>query len=121
MDNSIREWLSGKTVLITGGTGFMGKVLLEKLLRSCPGIEKVYVMCRYKKNLSPSIRIVDLLKLPVKNNLHSKLLEKNLLLLLFEVGTCQTPNLENFALPLLICESENLVGLHSTIALAQEG
>lgn len=50
----------------------MGKVLLEKLLRSCPGIEKVYVLCRYKKNLSPSVRIVNLLKLPLFDRLRQE-------------------------------------------------
>ena len=30
----IQQFYQGKTVFITGATGFMGKVLLEKLLRS---------------------------------------------------------------------------------------
>lgn len=32
----IQEFYKGKNVLITGATGFMGKVLVEKLVRSCP-------------------------------------------------------------------------------------
>jgi hypothetical protein len=46
----IREFFSGKNVLVTGATGFCGKVLVEKLLRSCEDIGKVYVLIRKKKN-----------------------------------------------------------------------
>ncbi|OZG72535.1 dehydrogenase [Hahella sp. CCB-MM4] len=38
--------LAGKNVLITGTTGFVGKVVLEKLLRSVPTIGKVYLLVR---------------------------------------------------------------------------
>ncbi|KAK9501910.1 hypothetical protein O3M35_012545 [Rhynocoris fuscipes] len=72
MSESIREWLNGKSILITGGTGFMGKVLLEKLLRSCPGIKKIYVCCRYKKNLSPAVRVAQILKLPLFDRLRKE-------------------------------------------------
>jgi alcohol-forming fatty acyl-CoA reductase len=46
----ICEFYSGKNVLVTGATGFCGKVLVEKLLRSCEGIGKIYVLIRKKKN-----------------------------------------------------------------------
>ena len=39
---------TGKNVMITGVTGFVGKVLLEKFLRSLPGIEQIYVLIRLK-------------------------------------------------------------------------
>lgn len=45
----INEFYKGRNIFITGVTGFMGKALLEKLLRSCPGIEKIYVLIRPKK------------------------------------------------------------------------
>lgn len=32
-DSPILEFYKGKNILITGGSGFFGKVLLEKLLR----------------------------------------------------------------------------------------
>uniref|UniRef100_A0AAQ4QS74 Fatty acyl-CoA reductase n=1 Tax=Gasterosteus aculeatus aculeatus TaxID=481459 RepID=A0AAQ4QS74_GASAC len=57
---NIPEYYAGKTVLITGATGFMGKVLLEKLLRSCPGVKSVYVMVRSKAGQSPEVRIADM-------------------------------------------------------------
>ncbi|XP_028441567.1 fatty acyl-CoA reductase 1 isoform X2 [Perca flavescens] len=58
---NIPEYYAGKTVLITGATGFMGKVLLEKLLRSCPGVKSVYVMVRSKAGHSPQARIADVI------------------------------------------------------------
>jgi alcohol-forming fatty acyl-CoA reductase len=47
--SKVCEFYSGKNVLITGATGFCGKVLVEKLLRSCEGIGKIYVLVRKKK------------------------------------------------------------------------
>uniref|UniRef100_A0A8C4I1V3 Fatty acyl-CoA reductase n=1 Tax=Dicentrarchus labrax TaxID=13489 RepID=A0A8C4I1V3_DICLA len=58
---NIPEYYAGKNVLITGATGFMGKVLLEKLLRSCPGVKAVYVMVRSKAGQSPQARIADMI------------------------------------------------------------
>lgn len=61
----IPEYFSGKSVFITGGTGFMGKVLIEKLLRSCSGIERIYVLMRGKKNKTVEERLQKMLALPV--------------------------------------------------------
>ncbi|XP_057692440.1 fatty acyl-CoA reductase 1 isoform X1 [Corythoichthys intestinalis] len=58
---NIPEYYAGKNVLITGATGFMGKVMLEKLLRSCPGVNAVYVMVRSKAGQSPQARITDMI------------------------------------------------------------
>lgn len=37
---------AGKSVLITGATGFIGKVLVEKILRDCPDVKRLYLMIR---------------------------------------------------------------------------
>ncbi|ROL51612.1 Fatty acyl-CoA reductase 1 [Anabarilius grahami] len=58
---TISEYYEGKNVLITGATGFMGKVLLEKLLRSCPGVKAVYVLVRPKAGQAPDARIADMM------------------------------------------------------------
>ncbi|XP_010881839.1 fatty acyl-CoA reductase 1 isoform X1 [Esox lucius] len=58
---TIPEYYEGKNVLITGATGFMGKVLLEKLLRSCPGVKAVYVLVRQKSGHAPQARIADMI------------------------------------------------------------
>ncbi|XP_034082963.1 fatty acyl-CoA reductase 1 isoform X1 [Gymnodraco acuticeps] len=58
---NIPEYFAGKTVLISGATGFMGKVLLEKLLRSCPEVKSVFVLVRSKAGQSPQARIADMI------------------------------------------------------------
>lgn len=62
---TIPEYYEGKNVLITGATGFMGKVLLEKLLRSCPGVKAAYVLVRPKAGQAPDARIADMINCKV--------------------------------------------------------
>ncbi|XP_015250940.1 PREDICTED: fatty acyl-CoA reductase 2 isoform X1 [Cyprinodon variegatus] len=57
---NIPEYYAGKNVLISGATGFMGKVLLEKLLRSCPEVKAVYVLVRSKAGQSPQARVAEM-------------------------------------------------------------
>ncbi|XP_015675536.1 fatty acyl-CoA reductase 1 isoform X3 [Protobothrops mucrosquamatus] len=58
---SIPEYYEGKNVLLTGATGFMGKVLLEKLLRSCPKIKAIYVLVRYKAGKTSQERVEEMI------------------------------------------------------------
>ncbi|KAL1502743.1 hypothetical protein ABEB36_007845 [Hypothenemus hampei] len=83
--------LKGKNILITGVTGFLvkssviqyffnrflhvllvliGKLLLEKLLRSCKDIGTIYIIVRTKKEKSPELRVNELLdglvRIPLK-------------------------------------------------------
>lgn len=46
MRGPIADALHGKTVLLTGGTGFLGKVVLERLLRAAPTLGRVYLLIR---------------------------------------------------------------------------
>ena len=46
---TLKDYYSGKRILVTGTTGFLGKVLLEKLLFSLPQIDLIYVLIRGKK------------------------------------------------------------------------
>ena len=59
---TIPQWFSGREVLVTGGTGFMGKALLAKLLLSCPDIGKIYVIIRDKKGVPATSRLSSLLQ-----------------------------------------------------------
>lgn len=58
----IPEYFAGRDVLVTGATGFMGKVLLEKLLRCCPDIRRIYILVRAKKGVAPGARLESLKK-----------------------------------------------------------
>lgn len=42
----IKEFYNDKTIFITGTTGFVGKVVLEKILRSLGNFKKIFVMVR---------------------------------------------------------------------------
>jgi alcohol-forming fatty acyl-CoA reductase len=48
--SSVENFFEGKSVFITGGTGFVGKVLVEKLLRTFGGLKNVFVLIRSKRN-----------------------------------------------------------------------
>ncbi|BET03107.1 Male sterility protein [Nesidiocoris tenuis] len=68
----IPKYFEGKCVLITGATGFMGKALVEKLLRSCPNVCKIYVVIRTKKGQAPHERWAAITELPLFDELKSK-------------------------------------------------
>jgi len=63
-DGEIRNFYRGKSILITGSTGFMGKVLVHKLLSDCP-IKKIYLLIRPKKGIAPVDRLNCILETPI--------------------------------------------------------
>jgi fatty acyl-CoA reductase len=66
--NSVQEFYKDKTVFITGGSGFMGKVLIEKLLYSCSDVKQLIILMRPKRGKSAQERVEDFAKLPVSKN-----------------------------------------------------
>lgn len=56
----VQEFFRDAVVFITGGTGFMGKVLLEKLLRTCPNIKHIYLLIRIKKGKNTEQRLNEI-------------------------------------------------------------
>lgn len=62
---SVAEYYANKSIFITGATGFMGKVLVEKLLRTCPDIKKIYVLMRSKKGHNSKERLDDYFNIKV--------------------------------------------------------
>jgi alcohol-forming fatty acyl-CoA reductase len=76
---SIPQFYAGQEIFITGGSGFMGKVLIEKLLRSCPDIKAIYILLRPKKGKSIKERLKVITDLPLFepiSNHSPKLLQK---------------------------------------------
>lgn len=47
--SKIVEFYKDKCVFVTGATGFLGKILVEKLLRACNEIQTIYILIRDKK------------------------------------------------------------------------
>lgn len=63
--SSIKSFYRNACILVTGGTGFVGKVLLEKLLRTCDNLLCIYVLLRSKRGLSSEERYHELIQNPV--------------------------------------------------------
>nr|AYE54244.1 fatty acyl reductase [Grapholita molesta] len=56
----IPQFFAGRSVLITGATGFVGKVLVERLLSTCPDISNLHLLLRVKKGVTPAERLKTL-------------------------------------------------------------
>ncbi|KPA79249.1 putative mitochondrial hypothetical protein [Leptomonas pyrrhocoris] len=50
MSLDVRSGFSNRTLFVTGGTGFVGKVLLYKLLKETPDVKRVYLLMRGKRS-----------------------------------------------------------------------
>ncbi|XP_076684060.1 fatty acyl-CoA reductase 1-like [Andrena cerasifolii] len=70
--SSIAGFYAGRSILITGGSGFLGKVLVEKLLRSCPDVREIYLFMRSKKGLSIDERLRKEFQLPLFDTLRKE-------------------------------------------------
>ncbi|KOC68027.1 Putative fatty acyl-CoA reductase [Habropoda laboriosa] len=68
----IKNFFNEQSIFITGGTGFVGKLLIEKLLRECPGISFIYLLVRPKKGKDMHQRIEELFDDPVFGMLKEK-------------------------------------------------
>ena len=55
----LRDFYRGKTVLLTGGTGLLGKVLLERMLSLLPDIAAVYVLVRPRTRAGATAISID--------------------------------------------------------------
>ncbi|XP_045465613.1 fatty acyl-CoA reductase wat-like [Harmonia axyridis] len=56
----IQSFYENANIFITGGTGFLGRLLIEKLLRSCPDITTIYMLVRNKKGKNLETRVDEL-------------------------------------------------------------
>ncbi|XP_072948538.1 putative fatty acyl-CoA reductase CG5065 [Epargyreus clarus] len=69
---SVAEYYAGKSIFITGATGFLGIVLVEKLLRSCPDLKTLYLLMRPKKGQSAEERLQEYINSVVFNRIHKE-------------------------------------------------
>ncbi|KAJ8917331.1 hypothetical protein NQ315_002353, partial [Exocentrus adspersus] len=70
--NNVSEFYENSKIFITGATGFLGKALVEKLLRSCDGLDSIYLLMRPKRGMAVEQRLKELFKNPVFNRIREK-------------------------------------------------
>ncbi|XP_055317180.1 fatty acyl-CoA reductase wat-like [Sitodiplosis mosellana] len=61
----IQKFYDNCNIFITGGTGFLGKMLINKLLTSCSSIDTIYLLVRNKKGKDVHSRIEDIFDDPI--------------------------------------------------------
>ncbi|XP_005180106.1 fatty acyl-CoA reductase wat [Musca domestica] len=91
INSNIQSFFRNKVVFITGGTGFLGKVFIEKLLRSTE-VQSIYVLARPKSGKDASERFAQIFKEPVFEKLHAAR-PNSLKYIKTIAGDCTLPNL----------------------------
>ncbi|XP_027845565.2 fatty acyl-CoA reductase wat-like [Aphis gossypii] len=89
--SEIQQFFKGTNVFVTGATGFIGHVLVEKILRTCL-VNKVYLLVRSKRNKDPQTRLREMFSSTLFSRLREEqpdFIEKVLLI----TGDCEEPNL----------------------------
>jgi fatty acyl-CoA reductase len=65
MTSTLQQFYAGLVIFITGGTGFLGKLLLLKLLQSCLDIGGIIILLGEKRGQSCQERLFNILLSPV--------------------------------------------------------
>ncbi|KAL4014796.1 hypothetical protein IC575_027014 [Cucumis melo] len=53
------EFLENKSIFVTGATGFLAKILVEKILRIQPNVKKLYLLIRAKDKMTATKRFYN--------------------------------------------------------------
>ncbi|KAG6682355.1 hypothetical protein I3842_13G136400 [Carya illinoinensis] len=56
---SIVQFLENKAILVTGATGFLAKIFVEKIMRVQPNVKKLYLLLRAADDMSATQRLHD--------------------------------------------------------------
>ncbi|XP_040152587.1 putative fatty acyl-CoA reductase CG8306 [Anopheles arabiensis] len=65
MASEVQNFYKNKYIFLTGGTGFLGVAIIEKILRSAPEVAGIYLLMRPKKGKMIEERLKELTKNPV--------------------------------------------------------
>ncbi|XP_065206358.1 fatty acyl-CoA reductase wat-like [Planococcus citri] len=65
MLSEVQSFYYGKKIFITGATGFLGQMLISKLLCSCPEIDCIYILIREKSGKTIQDRIKAIFNHPI--------------------------------------------------------
>ncbi|GMR46956.1 hypothetical protein PMAYCL1PPCAC_17151 [Pristionchus mayeri] len=69
---SVNSLFAGRTVFLTGGSGFVGKVVIEKMLRDVPDMEKIFILVRAAKGKSAQQRWAEISHSVLFNNVRAR-------------------------------------------------
>lgn len=120
MDNnneiSIRKALASKSVLVTGASGFVGQSLIEKLLRDCENVDKIFLLFREKRGRDFKSRFEEFKKLFVFHRVKSnkKVMDK-LIPIAADLGKIPTLGIAENDLQMLKNEVSVIFHLAATI------
>ncbi|XP_043521829.1 fatty acyl-CoA reductase 1-like isoform X2 [Frieseomelitta varia] len=70
--DSIEGFYAANAILVTGATGFVGKGILEKLMRVCPRIAAIFLLIRPKRSQTLEQRFKKLLDDPIYDYVKEK-------------------------------------------------
>ncbi|ETN87152.1 hypothetical protein NECAME_00011, partial [Necator americanus] len=65
----VKDVYSERCILLTGSTGFLGKVLVEKILWSIPNVGRIFLLIRPARGMSPKERLEKVLQDPLFNRI----------------------------------------------------
>lgn len=69
----LREAYRDKSILLTGGTGFLGTALVEKILYSLPELERLYLLIRASREKGADVRFEEMIASPAFSRLREKM------------------------------------------------
>lgn len=66
------QFIKNKDIFFTGATGFIGKVLLNRIISSSQGLGKMYLLIKPEKNYNPDTATDEFLSSPCFNNIRAR-------------------------------------------------
>ncbi|KAL7034835.1 hypothetical protein ACKWTF_008124 [Chironomus riparius] len=71
-EDRLAKAFENKVIFLTGGTGFMGKIFIERLLRDTE-VSKIYLLVRPKRGKTPRQRVTEIFNDPLFDLLKEKI------------------------------------------------
>lgn len=70
-DNELTRFFENSEIFVTGGSGVVGKALIDKLLRSC-NVRRIYVLLRPKREMNAERRLAKMRQAKIFQMLHNQ-------------------------------------------------
>src|SRR5881396_968321 len=117
----IVEALRGKTILVTGSTGFLGKSIVEKCLRSIPDVARINLAIRSSARRPASDRLErEVLSSPAFKRLKEELGEERFAALVASYVVIHSAAAVEFDNPADLSAQTNLLGAARLVTAVRE-